>query len=841
MSSKIVRLKPYQYVHVHDNNSNVTRVLVGPQSYTCQDHEAVVQGEPVSCIAVPPSHYCVVLNPVARDKKTNEVLLEKSGQVKVRTGDVEIRFSQEPFALYPGEEIQQSVTRMEVLSALQAVRLYATRDFDDNGVARKAGDEWLVRGPCTYVPRIEAEVRSKVDATVIDHSTALRLQAVCDFTDRNDIPRLTGEQWLHEEPGAYIPQVEERIVEVVKAQVLTEKRAIHVLAVNNFIDRFGKERQAGEQWLVTVRDCPHFIPSPNEVVATPVNLVTVGAHQYCVVIDYVDEDGVQHFGRKQLRNGTTTFFLHPGESLEGGKVKDVFILADNEAVVLFADEDLVDSDGKRRAAGDRWMIRGPRSYTPPVEVNVVDKRRSIPLDLNEGVYIRDLQTGTVRAHIGSTVMLNEHEALWDKPLSPLVEELLSNPRLTKNMAARDTTSGKKARRKPWQVVTCNVPHNAVVQVYDYKEKRARVVVGPELVALQPDEEFTVVSLSAGKPKQEGLIKTLALHLGPDFMTDVLLVETKDHARLQLQLSFNWEFDASAADIKDRIFNVPDFVGDACKAISSRVRGSVAAESFDQFHRNSTSIIRRAVFGKAEDFEPLVFPNNGLIITSVDIQGVDPVDPKTREALQKSVQLAIEITTKSQEATARHLATSKEQSAHGRLERQVIQDKAKAEEIRKQLLDIQAGNAAIESTGSSTAQAKATAEAKRIEGENECEVARLRAEAETVMMRAEIDVLKLQHANEIDYVDQMHTLDIERERELARVEADKFKRTVQAIGRDTIIALARAGPKVQARLLGALGLQGYLVTDGTNPINLFNTAKGLANQGQQAAAAAASIA
>ena len=41
------------------------------------------------------------------------------------------------------------------------------------------------------------------------------------------------------------------------------------------------------------------------------------------------------------------------------------------------------------------------------------------------------------------------------------------------------------------------------------------------------------------------------------------------------------------------------------------------------------------------------------ITSVDIQSVEPVDQRTRDALQKSVQLAIEITTNSQEATARY--------------------------------------------------------------------------------------------------------------------------------------------------------------------------------------------
>ena len=48
----------------------------------------------------------------------------------------------------------------------------------------------------------------------------------------------------------------------------------------------------------------------------------------------------------------------------------------------------------------------------------------------------------------------------------------------------------------------------------------------------------------------------------------------------------------------------------------------------------------------------VFPANNLNITSVDIQSVEPVDQRTRDSLQKSVQLAIEITTASQEAAAR---------------------------------------------------------------------------------------------------------------------------------------------------------------------------------------------
>lgn len=33
-----------------------------------------------------------------------------------------------------------------------------------------------------------------------------------------------------------------------------------------------------------------------------------------------------------------------------------------------------------------------------------------------------------------------------------------------------------------------------------------------------------------------------------------------------------------------VFSVPDFIGDACKAIASRVRGAVAAVQFDDFHK-----------------------------------------------------------------------------------------------------------------------------------------------------------------------------------------------------------------------------------------------------------------
>ena len=43
-------------------------------------------------------------------------------------------------------------------------------------------------------------------------------------------------------------------------------------------------------------------------------------------------------------------------------------------------------------------------------------------------------------------------------------------------------------------------------------------------------------------------------------------------------------DKSNVEEAANIFSVPDFVGDACKAIASRVRGTVAGVQFDDFHK-----------------------------------------------------------------------------------------------------------------------------------------------------------------------------------------------------------------------------------------------------------------
>jgi len=92
-------------------------------------------------------------------------------------------------------------------------------------------------------------------------------------------------------------------------------------------------------------------------------------------------------------------------------------------------------------------------------------------------------------------------------------------------------------------------------------KKSRVVYGLDFVILGPDEQFTIQSLYGEIPKRPHAIKSLCLLLGPDFMTDV---ETSNHERLSLKLSYNWHFEYDTTDTlkSAAIFSV----GDACKAL-----------------------------------------------------------------------------------------------------------------------------------------------------------------------------------------------------------------------------------------------------------------------------------
>lgn len=74
-------------------------------------------------------------------------------------------------------------------------------------------------------------------------------------------------------------------------------------------------------------------------------------------------------------------------------------------------------------------------------------------------------------------MLNQDEELWAKELSPAVETLLAEAKNPQAFGERGPKQGSEAPkpRDKTRVITFRVPHNAAVQIYDYKEKKARYI------------------------------------------------------------------------------------------------------------------------------------------------------------------------------------------------------------------------------------------------------------------------------------------------------------------------------------------------------------------------------
>lgn len=381
MSSLIYKIHPYHYLHVLDTNSNKTRLEIGPQTYLKQENEKIIFG-PEKMITIPPRHYCVIENPVVKLKyKGNEVELDENGIAKLAFADLEIRFSCQPFPLYPGEILKQNITPLKIISANSALRLKAILDFEDeNSVKRIAGDEWLFEGPGTYIPRKEVSVEEQINALVIKPNQAIKLRARKEFSDRNGIKRVTGEEWIVKQTGAYLPNAYESIIGLVDAYVLTEKRALHLRANCTFIDDFNKKRLNGEEWLITCADTDTYIPNVYEEVVNVVMVTTLNSRQYTVILDPVDSTGKSQMGKKKLVKGEKCFFLQPGEKLENG-IQDIYVLMADEGLILKCIDYFEDELKVRRVPGDRWIIKGPTEYVPPIECEIVSKRKAIPLGL----------------------------------------------------------------------------------------------------------------------------------------------------------------------------------------------------------------------------------------------------------------------------------------------------------------------------------------------------------------------------------------------------------------------------------------------------------------------------
>lgn len=867
----ILRLSPWEYAHVLNEDDNIIQLFCGPVTHTLANNESIVK--PVTKLhVIPQGSYCVVVNPHAQKVNADGVSVphvDQNGQVVIRSGEKEVRYNTEPFPLYPEEEIEVICELPRLMSSEYLVLRVESKFTEDDGTVRREGDRIVWKGPGTYYPRVELSIVEQKSAIIVKQNEGLHCKAVEDFVDADGVARSTGEEYLYLRVGEHFLHPKEVFVSIEPAIIL-DGEGVHLIVLKEYVDprpfAQGKRRTPGDVFLVSGEDTYALVPHPYEAVARKVKRITVSPFQFCMIKETNNRSLAyslpKHLGAKrkvtqevELSTGTvivnSKFYLQPWQVLTIPP-RDVYLLGGDEALLLRATEEHTDTtvtgEKIKRERGDQWLVCGPCRYIPTPYVIVVDdpytkneKRVKELIGEGEGIYVRHTLTGEVRAVMGPcSYMLDAYEELWEKQLTPDIEMNLLR-QFNSHASYMDSTSSEQLKGKTSRAVVYRIPHRSVTQLFNYKTQTHRVLFGPDRVALQPDEEFTVISLSGSPwdpkkpqkclPKEPNRIKSLNLFLGPSNMTDLVYVETRDHAQLGLQLCYDWYFDIKHGDYAaaTRCFSVNDFVGDCCSFIASRIRSAVASLPFEEFHTQSARCLKQAVFGLTENGSiatELRFHENNLVITSVDTQELEVLDQRTRVGLQKSVKMAIELTTHAQEASAMLVATAREQEAKGKLDRQAMVDQVENEKQRKVLLEAESKGLEIINSGKSKATAGALSTAADIDGKASVNAAEMQCKSDAVLRDAHLTIQRRKKDLSMKKERKLQDLQSEFNQRMSDVQHFLMAKAIAALGPSTIEEIARSGPELQANLLSSLGLEGYLMTDGSSPVNLFQTAAGL---------------
>jgi major vault protein len=160
----------------------------------------------------------------------------------------------------------------------------------------------------------------------------------------------------------------------------------------------------------------------------------------------------------------------------------------------------------------------------------------------------------------------------------------------------------------------------------------RVELGPQVVVLDFDETVSPLHLSTDKPKTtDKLLTTGFLEVRNNKVSDILEVETLDGVTIRLKLSYRVSFTGD----KMKWFDVDNYVKFLCDHVRSRLKGVARRFNVRQFYNDTVAIVRDNILGEKIADEArigLLFAENGMVITDVELLAVDITDSKIESLL-----------------------------------------------------------------------------------------------------------------------------------------------------------------------------------------------------------------
>jgi major vault protein len=168
-----------------------------------------------------------------------------------------------------------------------------------------------------------------------------------------------------------------------------------------------------------------------------------------------------------------------------------------------------------------------------------------------------------------------------------------------------------------------------------KTGERRVEVGPKTVLLGYDETLEVLKLSTGKPKNtDRIYRTAYLKVKNNQVGDIVQLESSDHVGIEAKLSLLVDFTGDP----NRWFDVENYVKFLCDHVRSVLKGAAQKLKAEEIYANSVDFIRDSILGKkvakgARD--GMLFEENGMLITDVEVLEVKIKDERIRKLLESS--------------------------------------------------------------------------------------------------------------------------------------------------------------------------------------------------------------
>lgn len=435
--------------------------------------------------------------------------------------------------------------------------------------------------------------------------------------------------------------------------------------------------------------------------------------------------------------------------------------------------------------GQEIFIHGKEGiFFPSEELEVKGRVKPISLSKNEGIYVRNLEGGVIDTAVGPKGYLPD----------PTKEEIVERS-LDEQVANLYGIKERDSRK----AITIDVPPNHAAMVKNGEDRK--VLQGPLTYVLGFTEELEILNLSTGKPKSDQTkLPTAFLQVEGNKVSDKITVETKEHVKLDVMVSYRISF----TDDANKWFNVNDYVGLLCDHLGSVVRATVRTTPLETFYANSADIIRASVLGEksAEGKRPgKKFVENWMHVYDLEVLDINLFDKNLEKLLVDYQQNVIEHELKDKEYEQKVSVERKIQQRNFDLE--TDKERLKQETLQLKINSI-------------------TKEVESFEREREFSHAKLDfdltldKERKTRTVQNQLNVEKMKSDQELAY------LKAKQDIELARAEADTtaylqkietdakaYKEMASSVTPELIAAITRAGDaklvSEAVKNLGELGL------------------------------------